>query len=367
MTRLLTRIDQELNLCTDPQQRAELLAERACYLARIGDFAGANDIVLSLRKTHGDGHNASISVWIMLIEGLIYYFDGFDPRALDRITRAGVIGAASHLDELTRIATAWLAHLEFNRFDFRAMASAISKCRPVSSTESSQWHARVCLVIADAYMYTGQQANGDRWYQRARNSAVAIGDEATIAALIYNRAAMKLARLRLESASGNVDPDNYKLLSLEINSAQNFDAVVGHTSLMQLIEACRARISLSAGEFSIALGLYKRLLSNDSTRFGYFSDKLLLNIEYARCLLENGLKEAATSLLMCVDLEQANGMTSDDRYVFFAQYLELGKRLGVSSIVLTGEVWIEITKSAYLTDKALLQQLLDQLRLDDTY
>jgi hypothetical protein len=367
MSRLLARIDQDLNSCIDPQRRAELLAERACYLARIGDFAGAKDILLFLRREFGDGHSARISVWIMLIEGLVFYFDGFDPRALDRITRASVIGAASQLGELTKTAQAWLAHIEFNRYEFLAMAAAINKCRPVSSTESCQWHARVCLIVADANMYAGQLTSGNRWYQRARNAAVTIGDEATISAVIYNRAAMNLARFRLEAISGNIDRDSLNLLSLEMSSARNFDAAVGHTSLAQLIEACRARIVLSLGDFASALALYEKILKSDNIRFGYHSDEFLLRIEYIKCLLGNGLKDEATELLTNIDLEQTKDMTSDDRYIFFVEYSELTERLEVSTSVVSRNTWTDNARSVYLSDKALLKRLLDELRLDDTY
>lgn len=155
MSRLLARLDHELAGCRDPLRRAELLAERGCHLARVGDRAGAQRIAAELRQDHGDGRASRIAVRIMLLEGLMLFFDNLDPAATDRILRAHTVALAWRHDDLIRLTAAWLAHMQFVLGDYAAMARALEPCfdRPGACREAS---SRVCVVLGNAHQIAGR-------------------------------------------------------------------------------------------------------------------------------------------------------------------------------------------------------------------
>lgn len=331
MTPMLTRIDQELAQSADPDRRAELLAERASYLARLGEFAEANKILAMLRKTYGDGRNARVSVWIMFVEGLVLFFESINPAARDRILRANLISSSAQLLDLSTLTAAWLAFVDFNRADFPSMLQKIHQWDKCSSDFGAAASLRFHLTIADSFMYCGETQQAKNWYERTRLLAVKVGDEATLAAMIYNKAAQGLGRLRVNFANGVIDTELVKFVSLEIASAHNFHKAAGHFALLQLIDACKARILLLQGKFEEAATQFSQLLAGEELQFGFRSDRVLLQIEYGLCLAHVGGESEAVSILNNFSMSEYRQMTCDDRLVFLVTYASLVDRAGVES------------------------------------
>ena len=69
MKPLLTRIEEELAVCVDPLRRAELLGEKGCYLARVGDIDMSIETVRALRSDFGTASTPASLVWAMIVEG----------------------------------------------------------------------------------------------------------------------------------------------------------------------------------------------------------------------------------------------------------------------------------------------------------
>lgn len=331
MIPLLTRIDNALAQCTDPAKRAELQAEQAVYLARIGDFDRANQVLSALRQDYGNGRSARISIWIMLIEGLIAFFDDTNPAARDRILRAHMISNAAHFHDLTNLTAAWLAHIEFNRCDFESMFRFLSICHDRSPASADSSNLRVCLLLADACMHCGQIKDARIWYERSRQQAIDLGDEASLAAAIYNKAALGLSQLRLAAVAGELDSDLIHFVSMEIASAHNFHHGAGHRSLTHLVDACRARMLLLRKNYGEALGIFQILLKDGAPLLGFKSDRLLLQIEYGLCLIGVGLRDDASALFATIDPECRIEMTMDDQLIFIASYIALAKALQPSA------------------------------------
>lgn len=261
MIPLLTRIDNALAQCADPAQRAELLAERACYLARVGEFVQVRQMLSTLRQAFGNGRNIRISIWMMLIEGLVLYFEKLSSSARDRIYRASVICDAAGIVDLRCTISAWLAHLEFERSAYESMGELISSALSLAKPKSHDVYSRVGIVLGDAFSYVGDQRQSRIWYECARVNAVHAGDQATLGALMYNRPAFTLARLRVEhyAFGQNVNAELLDFARLELSSALSFQIGTKVSALSHVGDLCQARIEMLLGSFGAAVETLRSL------------------------------------------------------------------------------------------------------------
>jgi tetratricopeptide (TPR) repeat protein len=356
MIPLLTRIENALAQCPDPALRAELEAERAIYFARIGEFDAAGRILTELRTIYGGGRSARISIWIMLIEGLILFFKDTDSGARDRIFRAYTIGHACALADLSKLAAAWLAHIEFNRSEFESMIRFLRICSETTLESNNSTGLRASLVLADAHMHAGQIQDAKIWYERARHLAINLGDEASLAAVIYNKAALGLSRIRLSVIDGEVDRALIQFVAMEVASAHNFHHGARHRSLTRLIDACRARILLMQGSYAEALEIFRSLLSDGSLPLGFRSDRLLLQVEYGTCLAMVGFRDDAVTLLEDMDVKQCDEMSIDDQFIFVSSYISLARHLEIGVDRRVNEVYLNRCRELYTKDLVILRE-----------
>lgn len=327
MSRLLERLDRELAGCRDAFQRAELAAERACYLARAGDIGAAQSVAADLRREHGDGRASRIAVRIMLLEGLILFFDNMDPAATDRILRAHTVALAWRHDDLIRLTASWLAHMQFVLGDFGAMMNSLGACfdRPGTCLEAS---SRVCVVVGIAQQFAGDSRAARPWYERARREAIVLGDDATIGALVFNRPAMALVTLRLDALRGRLDADDLRMTAIGVESAWAYCLGARQFSLMQLMQACRARVAMLSGEAAQAVALYDELLRPAQTRFGFHADRAMLEIERAACLAAAGRTGEAQAAFDALDPAMHPELALEDQLLFLLQHAALAHALG---------------------------------------
>ena len=327
MIPFLARLDDERARCSDPFLRAEIDAERAGYLARVGEFSEASRIVAALRSEFGDGRSARISIHLMLVEGLLLFYQRIDSGARDRILRAHVLSEAGHFDDLICLTASWLAHVEFNRSDFQAMCKALKRCTRSKVIEKLPWSSRLFLVLADCHMYSRRVAGAKSWYQKARQSAIDFGDEATLGAMIYNKAALGLAQLRVAGLDGKVDAEVLQFISMEVGSAYNYQRGAQHLALTQLMDVCRSRVFLMQGRFREALDILEELCSANKISLGFRSERIILLVERAQCLLRLGATEEARIQFDAIDPQLAAGLACDDRFVFVEMYIRLAGEL----------------------------------------
>ena len=359
MTPLLTRIDQELATCTDPSRRGELLAERACYLARIGQTDRARALIDHLRSQFGDGSVARVSILVLIAEGLVLYFEDFNPLARDRMLRASVLAQAIEAKDIASLAFAWLAHIEFNRLSFLDMARAIRRCTRYADCMSVAAKARLFLVLADSNLYAGRAQVARRYYELARLAAVDVGDEATIAAMLYNRAALTLDLIRIGEALGTVDPEWATFLELHVDSACNFHAATNDRSLPQLLAAARGRLLLVKGEFRTAADILEPLVSSPLA-FAADAASLLLKLEYCLCLVETGSNSEATALFEQFELEPMPPLSSDEDLMLTYLSIRIASRLKRPVSHGFRLQHLEHLRSVHLSEMQSLCQLLDE-------
>ena len=120
-SRLLVRLDAQIEGARTPIEADCKRAERACYLARTGRIADAQAVVADLHQRYGLRPHIEVSVWVHLAEGLIGHFSQVDPTARQKIQRAKALCTAANLKHMQALTSAWMASMEYARLNMDAM------------------------------------------------------------------------------------------------------------------------------------------------------------------------------------------------------------------------------------------------------
>lgn len=327
MKPLLTRIEEELAICTDPYRRAELMGEKGCYLARVGDFDAARGLLLELRADAPMVGNERIAVRVMLLEGLLLFHEALDVKCRDRVLRAHAIShAAGHFD-LARLSAAWLAHADVNLDRFsdvtRMLRYALASPYPLSDPANVRAH----LVLADLNMLAGRDVPARRFYELARRGAVECGDDSALAASFYNRAIMMLNLGRIRAVLGEESSESRRFLELEVRSVSLYHQASGQTSLSHLLDLMHAMLLFGAGSFSEAAACYRRILLTGKS-LNFDGDGSILALELAYCLLSVGNAEEAIAVIRAAEAAPEGRSNFDDALVIAAMKHRLRSKFG---------------------------------------
>lgn len=360
MSPLLQRIERELDSTVDPTRRAELVAEQACYFARSGTFDQARANIDSLRGYFSDGRSPRISILMMLAEGLLLYYEKFDPSSTDRISRAHALSVAIGADDLIRLTASWLANMEFNRSEFAAMEHALRRCPPGEDSAVSAPDARVQLVLANSYAYCGDTNRARYWYAKARNCAISLGDEALIEAIIFNRAAFSLSKYRIDCFNRGRDDATVRALELEVASARSYYLGARHGALPQLLEACIARIDVMHSRFAAAEAKFSEIL-RQGKHSAFLPDGLLIAAEHAECLTYLGKEAPVAELIARVSSGDHAGMGLDDQLTLVNVLSSLAERSHDESLLSKIATLRTPIAAAYEAEVASLQGSLERL------
>jgi tetratricopeptide (TPR) repeat protein len=242
----------------DELRQACLRAERAGLQARCGhlDEARAELAQLEARR-HA---TPALGAWICIAEGLIDHFSHLGPAARDRMMRAHALSSAARMRPLIALSAAWLAHMDYVQHDVVAMARHVAEALQEAAADHHAARARACIVVAQGYHFGGRLDLAQPWYARTRTHATAMGDQATLSALMHNRAWLSGHQARMASlfepgaVTGDTDRVRQALLSAE--STGYFDQHADTASLGSLVPVLRAQLLTVQGRHEQALTLY---------------------------------------------------------------------------------------------------------------
>lgn len=255
-SRLQLRLEERIRSARSTFEADCLRAERAGYLARIGQFDEVRVELAALHDRYDPHPNAEISAWLNLVEGLMIYFSAVGSPTGDKMKRSFALSYAANLTSLQAVSSAWLAQFDYVRVDIYSMAAnlRISLKAAVSSNHSAR--SRASLVVAQALHLAGRPDFALPWYRRARDHAVAEGDDATTSALMHNMGWLRMMTLRQRVLSGKTDLacGDHALMNAE--STNQFDILTGDVSWNELKPILRAQILALQGDFTSALLLY---------------------------------------------------------------------------------------------------------------
>ena len=295
----------------------------------------------------------------MLAEGLCLHFEELSPKARDRISRALLLGKAMGYKTIVSLAAAWKAHIEFQSGDFDAMVLSIQDSIANCTSNDLDAITRRSIVVCNCLMICGQRQAAMRWFDTARRAAVENGDQASIEALIYNKAAFLTTWLRAENCLSPVDQSSVLSVRSEIASARNFQNLIGIAALTVHIHLWDARQYLLSKEYAAAAekltALRSELPENDES-FG----RSYIDLEISFCLALQERRDEAFRLyesLPVIDLER---LDVDEQLVATWMRLEMSRRDGRFGVVDDLASAFDRLSSEYTAYKeGLLQRLSD--------
>ena len=351
------RLVAEIESSGDALSRALLTAELACYLARVGEFEEAERLRVELRSAFGDGRNVRVSILIMCVEGLLLYFRELGPGAMDRLARARLLSVASGHKDLIALTSAWLAHIHFNNNRYVEMSAAISICLNALDKSNLPAVCRVSRLLGDAHLYSGNPEFAQHWYERARSAAIELGDQAFVGALTYNRSALRVFVARLRSASEIQSDDQVRLMSGEVQSAINYQAVARLRSLDHLLETSRVGVLMLQRNFSLAKSLIEALLLSADVGPST-SQASILKADLALCFAELKATKSSTGLIDDVLSLDLNKYDAGDRALIYLSLKEAYKCCGLLHKAAELEQPLALALSGHQTQISAIETLL---------
>jgi hypothetical protein len=331
MSQLLLRIDLALKTERDSVRRAELFARRAGYLARIGKFEESKQIIVKLRETFGDGRSGRATVWIMIAEALISLFERLSPDSLDRISRAQLLARAMEDKELFSIASAWKAHYEFETSDFSAMLASVRLARDNAEEQNLDALTRLSMVLCNAFLICGDKANAVRWFGVCRNHATIAGDQASTEALLYNRAAFSVARLRTLGCLEREIGSDLAFARRDVSNALNFQALTQVAALTNFVHLSDARLLILERKHDEAIEKLNAVRTMGPFACYNFSESLV-ELEVAYCHFMEDRHEMAHASLRDLVMDDFSHLDVDERLVAARMLLDMSKQsVGIGS------------------------------------
>lgn len=325
-SRYLASLNAKLAQTHEGSQRNYLLADRAAYLARLGDIGSSRrelELLRTAKEFSGDGR---LTALVNFADGLCHYYQDMSGESRDRLARSYALAIATENDDVASRAAAWLALIAYGKYDFSLMSrhlTASAECRvrdPVSN-------ARNALTLALTTHLANRFDLARQWYQRAHHSAAEVEDDAMISAILHNMSSILVTNIR-NSILGPIDTSDEPSLALAgISSTTNFDGILGSTSQPVFTPLVKAQLLSLEGRHQDALSLYESNMKemHISASNGW---QAWLTADWAWCLLKTGDVEGARTRF-----DFASGMLQDrdhidDRAAALKRmsmgYLELG-------------------------------------------
>jgi hypothetical protein len=313
---LVVRLLSRLNEALDEATRGAIMAELACYYARIGDFEEADEVRRELRLKFADARSARVSILIMVLESILLYFRELSPHARDRMLRANLLSKAFREEQLSALTSAWLAHIDFNQGRFDSMAAAIRATHESIAADDGTAACRVALVLGDAFLFCNNRTSSRRWYEEARRNAVALGDQAAVGAITYNSAALHVAGLRIAALSAPNDPSEVSRARSELQSAINYQSIARLTSLNHLLKSTSIGVAMLESRHVDALELLNEQFLTIEVPAG--SEELALHqADLALCLAKVERAEESRARRRELDRATLDNLGADERALIY--------------------------------------------------
>jgi tetratricopeptide (TPR) repeat protein len=353
--RLLERLDALIAREPDSFESDCARAERACYLARQGQYQQAAAELDALRKRYEARPHPAISTWLSLADGLMSHFTEVGVAARDKMRRAHALSSAGRLMPLHALSSAWLAHMDYTRMDFDSMVRHLSQALHLAAPDHHAARSRGNLVVAQALHLAGRLDSAMPWYQRARTHANAEGDDATISAIMFNMATLRASNLRQVALTGegNAMEGVYALMSADATSS--FDARTGAVSAMPLMPLLRAQILALQGDPAGALAAYEAHLDGAQGLSRLHCANLA---DQAWCRSEVGQLEAARTDALAAEASLGSDTQLDDRAVTHSRCAQVFAALGETA---QAQRHGDLAASLWTDYHAMQQRLIDVL------
>jgi hypothetical protein len=256
-SRLLTRIEERIQRANTKRDADRARGERACYMARQGNFSEANLAIQLLRSEYTDSSDAELLAWINLAEGLVNYYRELGNIARDKILRAHTLSGIAGVTSLRALTAAWLAQMDFSALNVNSVAIHATEALQLSSADDHGVRFRAGIVIAQSLHLAGRWDLASPWYSSSRIHATSEGDTVSVSALMHNMVSMRLDHFRQVVLTGDGESSGAAYALVGIESSESFDHMIGISTLAELRPIMRARFLSLQGRCGEALAIYE--------------------------------------------------------------------------------------------------------------
>lgn len=251
-SRLAQRLDGEIAAAAAvPARAAVLQAQRAILWLRHGRDVEAREELNRLQARALAHPRVELAAWLHLAEGLTAYFSAFGGGARERVRRALVMAQAARLEALQALCDAWLTQMAFVDRDIERLATHAGAVLAGAVDHAAA--CRVASALGMAWDLAQDEAAASAWYAWGRRAASAEGDDAGLAALLYNQMQMRALRIRHAALAG--EPGEAPAVLLGVDSIGHFDDAVGGSARADLTPLLRAQLLTVQGEYAAAAPL----------------------------------------------------------------------------------------------------------------
>lgn len=351
----IDRLKEGIAQADDPSTRGLRRAQLAAGYARLGEFDAAEAEISELRAEFGDGRSGRVSIMIMCAEAQLIYYKNLGDKARDRMMRAQLLSVAGRDAELSAMTSAWLAHICFNLHRHEEMIRSAKTCLDTISFQDHEAASRLALTLGDAFYASEQPDVGNRWYSKAHEHAVKLGDHSTIGALTYNRAAMGTFVARLQSVDRPVDPTAVTRLAGEVRTAINYQAIAQLASLKALLDYSQASAAILSGQFSDAASILEKLVA-DKPSTSPIERHIVLQCDLALSLARSSRLDEAATLAKTLSLDQLSKCTPDDQVVASSALASAAGLCGLQDVQAGASELLVGAKQEHLAEVAALRQ-----------
>jgi hypothetical protein len=251
-SRLAQKLDAEIaSAAAVPARAAVLQVQRAILWLRHGRVAEAREELNRLHARTLVHPRADLAAWLHLAEGLTAYFSAFGGGARERMRRAHVMAQAAQLPALRSLCDAWLAQMAFVDRDIDGLVTHAQAA--LAAPPDNGASCRVASALGMAWGLAKRDDAASTWYAWGRRAASADGDDAALAALLYNQMQMRALRIRHAALAG--EPGEAPGVLLGVDSIGHFDDAVGGSARADLTPLLRAQLLTVQGDFAAAAPL----------------------------------------------------------------------------------------------------------------
>jgi hypothetical protein len=291
-SRLAQKLDGEIAAAAAvPARAAVLQAQRAILWLRHGREAEAREELNRLQIRALTHPRVELAAWLHLAEGLTAYFSAFGGGARERVRRALVMAQAARLPALQALCDAWLAQMAFVDRDIDRLV--VHAAAVLAAPADNAAACRVASALGMAWDLAQDEAAASAWYAWGRRAAGAAGDDAGLAALVYNHMQMRALRIRHAALAG--EPGEAPAVLLGVDSIGHFDDAVGGSARADLTPLLRAQLLTVQGDYASAAALLEANLP-EAVASGLARTGVSLLADLAWCWANTGDVQRARAL-----------------------------------------------------------------------
>lgn len=289
------------------------------------------------------------------------YFQNISKDSIKKIHLASELSKSLRISDLIAITNSWLAHLYYNFDEYEKLADSISTVLNLTDSPQCDWIARISLTIGDTFQLSGSWKEADNWYRISQRHSIIDGDRLTLGAIIFNRLAVGLSKVRAEYALNKKVTVDWRRWTTEASSAEYFHLGLSMSALPELLSFCNARALFLDSRFMEAEDCYRKILeSGHSERCGV-NDAFVWS-EIAMCKILRGENISKTNEVPDLSPEDCNGLAIDDQMIFRANLKEIWDRRNFESATPALSELVSASSSAYFASCKNLSNQISILR-----